>query len=140
MRVSFVMLLVVTGGPTMIPVLLMTISPLGYIHCTTGRTLTSTMQVTLNLSPAIPVPDSEMVISCRRSGEESGNKTFIKEWQGCLIQVKIVCHLPSQLESYPTTMIFTIRVALVLATMNASDALGLEIVLQVQVPVSFVCS
>ena len=38
-------------------------------------------------------------------------------------------------------MIFTICVALVLATMNASDASGLEIVLQVQlVPVSFVYS
>jgi len=135
------MLLIVTGGPTMIPLLLVTISPLGYIHCTTGRTLASTMQVTLNLSPAIPVPDSEMVIICRRSGEESGNKAFIKEWQGCLIQVEIVCHLPSQqLESYPTTVIFTIRLALALATMNASDAIGLEIVLKVQIPVSFVCS
>ena len=63
------MLPAITGGPTVIPLLLVTVVPLGYIHCTFGGMLTSTEQVTLNVSPAIPVPDSEMFIICRSSGE-----------------------------------------------------------------------
>jgi len=87
------MLPAITGGPTMIPLLLVTVVPLGYIHCTSGGLLMSTVQVTLNVSPAIPVPDSEM---CRSSGEESVDKTLMKEWQGCLIHLEIVCYLLSQ--------------------------------------------
>ena len=87
------MLPAVTGGPTMIPLLLVTVSPLGCIHCTVGGLLTSTVQVTLNVSPAIPVPDSENVIICRSTGEESVDKTLMKEWQGCLIHLEMVSYL-----------------------------------------------
>jgi len=67
-----------TGEPTTIPLLLVTVVPLGYIHCTSGGLLTSTVQVTLNMSPAIPVPDSENVIICRNAGVESVDKTLLK--------------------------------------------------------------
>ena len=78
MRVRFVMLPTLIGEPATIPLLLETVVPLEYIHCIVEGLLTSTVQVTLNMSPAIPVPDSENVIICRISGEKSFNKTLLK--------------------------------------------------------------
>ena len=68
-RVRFVMLPALTRGPTVIQLLLVITVPLGYIHCTTGVMLTSTVQVSLRTSPDTAVPDSEMVTVCSRSGE-----------------------------------------------------------------------
>ena len=68
-RVRFVMLPALTGGPTVIQLLLVITVPLGYIHCTTGGMLTSTVQVSLRTSPDAAVPDSEMVTVCSKSGE-----------------------------------------------------------------------
>ena len=64
------MLFALTGGPTVIHLLLVITVPLGYIHCTTGGMLTSTVQVRLKLWPDTAVPDSEMVTVCSRSGGE----------------------------------------------------------------------
>ena len=63
------MLPALTRGPTVIQLLLVITVPLGYIHCTTGGMLTSTVQVSLRTSPDAAVPDSEMVTVCSKSGE-----------------------------------------------------------------------
>ena len=68
-RVRFVILPALTGGPTVIQLLLVITVPLGYIHCTTGRMPTSTVQVRLKVFPDTAVPDTEMVTVCWRSGE-----------------------------------------------------------------------
>ena len=100
MRVRFVMVPALTGRPTEMPPTLVTTAPLGCIHCTTGRMLTSTVQVTLNGCPAIPVPDSEMVKKCRRSREEIEDKQFMKERQGHLIQLEYFIMTATARESY----------------------------------------
>jgi len=82
------MLPTVTGGPTVIPPLLVITVLLGSIHCTTGGMLTSTVQVRLRVSPITAVPDSEMVRICRRSGEVGRSKGMV--YQGNPIQHVIV--------------------------------------------------
>ena len=61
------MLPALTGGPTVIQLLLVITVPLGNIHCTTGGILTSTVQVRLRMSPDT---DSKMVTVCESSGGE----------------------------------------------------------------------
>ena len=70
MRVRFVMLSDLTGEPTVIPLMLVTIVPLECIHWTTGWMLTSTVQVRVRVFPATAVADSEMVTVCGRSEEK----------------------------------------------------------------------
>ena len=130
-RLRFVMLPALTGRPTEMPPTLVTTAPLGSIHCTTGQMLTSTVQVRLNGSPANPVPDSEMVKMCRRSREEMEDKQFMKEHQGHLIELKrVISHINSR-RVLPTTVMFSISVPFVLATMKADDTAGLATALQV---------
>ena len=73
-RVRVVVLPALTGRPTEIPLVLVTLVPLECIHCTTGWMLTFTVQVRLRVFPDIALPGPEMVTVCERSGEVGGSK------------------------------------------------------------------
>ena len=122
-RVRFVMLPALNGGPTVIQLLLMITVLLGSIHCTTGGMLTSTVQVRLRMSPDTAVPDSEMVTMCWRSGEVGRSKGTAqsKSYSACDCGNWVL----------PTTTMFTTLVVVVLAATKVDDTSGLAIALQV---------
>ena len=122
-RVTSVMLPALTGGRTVIQLLLMITVPLGYIHCTTGGMLTSTVQVRFRMSPDTAVPDSEMVTVCWRSREVGRLKGLAlgKSYSACDCVNWVL----------PTTTMFSTLVVLVLAATKVDGTSGLAIALQV---------